>query len=149
MLTIAQQTTSGEPTPWFFIIAALQFIANTAFAVAMFWVGGKAKRIDTLEADIKSSAQKAIDSQVKLAVSELRSVTAVMTAQIDQISDRLRSGDSEFKGLGKQDHVLELKFTARMDELKEYIRQTCAGKSDMQVLTKDVEALKVEMARRG
>ena len=136
---------ASEPSLW----TLGQMAFNFLIGLGMLWIGHKTKRIETLETEIKSATKTLIDAQLEVVVARFTGALQSLEQAIVRIDVRLTAGETEFRSLATRDQSNELKLMASVGELKDYIRDHCANKKDVQDLSRDLNAVKVALATRG
>lgn len=127
---------------WDLAITVGQMVINVALAFSIWWLRQNAKRIDSLEAELKASAEQIIDSKLSGVATKLEGVINVLNERIDVVRERLRSGDANFADLDRRDRELEQKFALRFDALKDYLHQVFATKDEVAAAHRRIDALK-------
>lgn len=132
-----------------------QWVYNAMMTVGMAYVIRKQNRIERLEDALSARAEELVETQIQVHVAMLKGLIQPIAAELAGCVERLQKGDGEFKDLVGSDHRLELKFTERVaemrDDLKDFIRENCAMKGDcasssqVESLSRDVEAIKKQI----
>lgn len=128
-------------------LAVLQLMFNVVMGVGLAWNAARTRRLDTLERSVGEKAEQLIDQKITNRDARLDAELAALKVQLQSVADRLSRGDNEFDRLGERDHEADLKLLARVDSLKDYIRDNCAGKAELSALSKKVEGLQMALAR--
>ena len=111
--------------------------------IALFYIGSKTKRIETLETEVKRAASEAVDAKIAGVAGELRTTLRVLENVVGQIQQRLESGDQHFKSVDQKCHALELKVMQQVSELTREL----ATKNDVKELQRSISELQVRLAR--
>jgi len=117
-------------------MASASILGNCVVVAFQVWMKQKFDKYDKLEETVKTQAEEAIRQEIKIAEHRLNTIIAPLEATVQQITKRLSHGDGTFEALTKRDHELELKFNARIDDLKDWMRTNCASKEDLKTLLK-------------
>lgn len=94
-----------------------QWVFSGLLTVALFYIGAKTKRIETLEAEVKKSAGEQIDLKIGNVAAELRATLRVLENVLENVQSRLEAGDQHFKSVDQKNHALELKVMTQVTEL--------------------------------
>lgn len=120
-----------------------QWVFSGLLTIAMFYIGSKTRRIETLEAEIKRSAGELVDAKIGTVASELRTTVRVLESVVQTMQNRLENGDKHFKSVDQKCHALELKVMQQVSELTREL----ATKDDVKELQKSIAELQVRLAR--
>jgi len=75
--------------------------------------------------------EKLVDERFRAVSHEVRNVAQSLVNTIEEIKTRLSDGEGTFNALSQTDHQLELKLITRVDQLKDWMRETFAGRGDL------------------
>ena len=103
-----------------------QFIFNVIFGLALASMNRKTSRIDRLEENAQEAAKDLVDQRLAKVSAELIGAIDLLGQRVDHIVDRLKAGDLDLKALNDRDHVLELKFAGKIENLKDWMRDVFA-----------------------
>ncbi len=90
-----------------------------------------ANTIAKLKTDLHDTTVKLIDERFRAITHEVNNHAQSVVVAIDEIKERLATGEDNFDGLGQADHRLALKLEKQTGELTTFIAQTCATKQDL------------------
>lgn len=110
------------------ILLIVQLVVTVLMAVLMGFVNSKAKRIDTLEGELKRATEQAIDNKLSAQLGRL-------DQRVLSVEQRLLSGDAHLKRLDERDHTLEVKVLTAISELKDVV----ATKDDLERLRREIK----------
>lgn len=132
---------------WTIALAIGQVTYNVLLTAALGWIASRSKRIEQLEEELKLTATNLIDQRIESSVSGLQRSLDQMAQQIASINQRLSAGESEFRGLDRQDSKLEIKIAAAFSEIKDIMRRECAGRDEQAQIAAQLKRLEIEVAR--
>lgn len=96
------------------------------------------RQVASLEAKVHETAVKLIDERFRAMTHDLNNHVGHFKLTLDSLANRLADGE---QGLGKLvdvDHAMEIKTLNRMEQIKDYVRDTCASKADVREHEKNV-----------
>ncbi len=133
-MILAQATTSGLMGV---AVAALALV-TLANGIVSLW---SALGVSRLKAKIEEQAEKIIAEKFKgfQATCELEHKTISLT--IGAMQKRLDRGDGAFDNMGERGHAIESKLMNKLDTLKDWIRDNCASKSEVEKLGQRFDAI--------
>ena len=111
-------------------VLAIQILHGVLTAVLV----TKARRIDTLEADLKEALAAAMQEKLATLRAEQQAPISVLNSSMSHVYLRLNDGETAFRKLREKDTELELKFIQKISELRQFISDTCATKDDLKEL---------------
>lgn len=117
------------------ILIGLSGVALTA--INLVWtnaVAGKAKKIDTLEGELKTATINAINEKLITLRAEQAGPILLLNQQIAAIERRLELGEERFHSLEKKDHELQVEVLKALSELKDVV----ATKNDLNRLREEL-----------
>lgn len=124
-------------------LSVLDILVSGGITLVLFRISQAVKRYDRLEdrsekqiGEMKISLH---DTTTKLIDERFRSISHQVTNSghglamvIDEIKERLKHGDGLIDALDDSDHRIELKMAGKLDELKDWIRDNAATRSDLE-----------------
>lgn len=113
-------------------LTGIAIVMSTMTAVGVAWLMTKARRAETVEGRLHDLATKLIDERFRSMTHELHGNVQSFVLTLEELKVRLRESDSGFRGLGERDQKIELTLAEKMDQLKDYIRDTAATKKDLE-----------------
>ena len=129
------------------ILSAITLLASVINGIMTTILAGKTRRIENLESRFEDKAEELVDAKLEARTGGIRASLEVLASEVRRINERLGRGDADFKDLNERDHALELKFSNRVDALKDFIRETCATKADLEKLNDRFTALQIAVAK--
>lgn len=117
------------------ILSLVQLAASVLMAVFLAYVNAKAKKIDTLEAELKRATGEAIDQKLASLRTEMAAPRELMAQQIQQIQHRLDRGESRFAKLDDARHGLEVQVLKEIGALRDVV----ATKDDLKRLREELQ----------
>lgn len=116
------------------ILIIVQLIVTVVMAVFMAVLNAKAKKIDTLEGELKRSTERVIGEQLSSIENRVSVQSVELRTRVSTIEARLLAGDATLKKLGDRDHDLEIKVLNAISDLKDVV----ATKDDLDRLRREV-----------
>lgn len=113
-------------------LAAFQLGVNAAVSVALWRLTAWQRRYDGLDQRLHEATARLVDERFRAAAQEMGASVQGFLLVLDELKQRVASGDEEVRGLGERDQRIELALASRLDALKDYIRDHAAHKKDLE-----------------
>jgi hypothetical protein len=124
-------------------VGVLQFAFNVLFGLALAAMNRKTNRIDRLESGAEATARDLVDQRMATLGTHVVGLVDLLKQRVDQIVDRLKDGDVDMKELNARDHQLEIRFNARVEQLKDWARDTFATKRQADAMQRQIDAVRM------
>lgn len=98
-------------------------------------------RVLQLEQQNKAMNEQLVQANLDKHTSPLREAIKLLTGELSALNRKVEEGRLQIDGLDDRDHKAELKTQAKIDELKDYIRDHAASKEDMRRMTDKVTTM--------
>src|SRR3954469_12379692 len=113
-------------------MAVFQLVFSAVVSVSLWRLTAWQRRYEGLEGKLHEATTRLIEERfVGMTGHVDRHVRAFVDA-MDEVKQRLVFGDADVRALGERDQRIELTLAARIDLLKDYIRETAATKKDLE-----------------
>ena len=120
-------------------LALFQLVFSAVVSVALWKLTTWQRRYEGLEDRLHQTTTKLIEERFRAMTHELNAHVQSFVLTLEEMRQRIQSGDAEVRGLGERDQKIELAVAARLDTLKDYIRDHTANKKDMEKHEASVE----------
>ena len=117
--------------------------ASLVLGIVLFYIGSKATeagkkadRIDHLEAELKRTSDDRISTQMQLIRAELQIPLTELNGLMSAMRERMGDGDEHFEKVDEKNHRLELKTQQMVSDLKSYMVENMATRTDVDELNK-------------
>ncbi|MGE5608941.1 MAG: hypothetical protein ACM359_06790 [Bacillota bacterium] len=140
MVAIGENTGSNLFLAW----TVLQFVFDLIVGLWLASVQAKNKRIESLEATVKATAEQLISSKFESVEAKLKTPITQLSTLVQQIEQRLKRGDEDFDRLTDRWQKVELQLVRAMGEVKDSFTATLqayATKHDVDALAKRLDAI--------
>lgn len=118
-----------------------QWLMNAAMIAWSTWLTNRVKSSEAIKAENKKQASDLIKTEIASVEQKLIARMDLLNLSIQSFSDRLKDGDHKFDSHAEQDKRLEMKLLAMSNDLKDYIRETCADPRRVEKLENQLIAL--------
>jgi hypothetical protein len=113
-------------------LAAFQLVFSAVVSITLWRLTAWQRRYEGLEDRLHEASTRLIDERFRAMTHEVNSHVQKFLLTVEEMKQRLQSGDCEIRGLSDRDQKIELALAARIDHLKDYIRDTAASKKDLE-----------------
>lgn len=125
-------------------------VVSMLTALAVLWLGSKARKSETMEARLHETTAKLIDERFRAMTHELNGHVNNFAVTLEEARQRLKNSEVDYRGLGERDQKIELTLAGKIDQLKDYIRDVAATKKDLDAheatMEKKVERIEVNVS---
>lgn len=87
---------------------------------------------------LHETTTKLVDERLRFVSHDIANHANALKLTMDDLKHRIETGDAEFSALGDRDQKIELSMAAKIDTLKDYIRENSASKDDVKEHEKSV-----------
>lgn len=129
-------------------LAVFQLAFSAIVSVALWRLTAWQRRYEGVEDRLHDATTSLIDERFRSMSHEVRSHVQGFVIAIDDLKERIQLGDTEVRGLGERDQRIELALAARLDALKDYIRENTASKKDLEKHEASIERKLNQMEQR-
>ena len=120
-------------------LALFQLVFSFVVSLTLWRLTAWQRRYEGLEDRLHEATTRLIDERFRAMTHEVNSHVHKFLLTVEEMKQRLQSGDGELRLLTDRDQKLELLLAARLDHLKDYIRDTAASKKDLEKHESTVE----------
>jgi hypothetical protein len=113
-------------------LAAFQLVFSALVSVVLFRLAAWQRRYEGLDERLNDATTRLVDERFRAASLEIGARVQGFLVVLDELKQRIQSGDDEVRGLGERDQRIELALATRVDGLKDYIRDHAANKADLE-----------------
>ena len=120
-------------------LAVFQLVFSALVSLSLWRLTAWQRRYEGLEGRLHDATTRLIDERFRAMTHEVNSHVQGFVLIVEEMKQRLQFGDGEIRGLSDRDQKIELALAARIDLLKDYIRDTAATKKDLEKNEASVE----------
>jgi hypothetical protein len=113
-------------------LATFQLVFSFVVSLSLWKLTAWQRRYEGLEDRLHDASTRLIDERFRAMTHEVNSHVHKFLLTVEEMKQRIQLGDGEIRGLTDRDQKLELLLAARLDHLKDYIRDTAASKKDLE-----------------
>ena len=129
-------------------LAVFQLVFSFLVSLSLWRLTAWQRRYEGLEDRLHEATTRLIDERFRAMTHEVNSHVNKFLLTVEEMKQRLQLGDGELRGLSDRDHKIELSLSAKLDHLKDYIRDTAASKKDLEKHESAVERKLVQVELR-
>ena len=112
-------------------LGVFQLAFSAAVSVSLWRLTAWQRRYEGLEAKLNDATARLIEERFAAMGRQVDRHVQAFVETIDEVKQRFVYGDADLRALGERDQRIELTLAARLDLLKDYIRETAASKKDL------------------
>ena len=120
-------------------LALFQLVFSFVVSLSLWRLTAWQRRYEGLEDRLHDATTRLIDERFRAMTHEVNSHVNKFLLTVEEMKQRLQSGDGELRLLTDRDQKIELALALRIDHLKDYIRDTAATKKDLEKHESSVE----------
>ena len=113
-------------------LAAFQLVFSGVVSLSLWKLTAWQRRYEGLEDRLHEATTRLVDERFRAMTHEVNGHVQGFLLTLEELKQRVRSGDDGIRTLGDRDQKIELSLAARFDQLKDYIRDTAASKKDLE-----------------
>ena len=113
-------------------LAVFQLVFSAVVSITLWRLTAWQRRYEGLEDRLHDATTRLIDERFRAMTHEVNSHVQGFLLTVEEMKQRIQLGDGEIRGLSDRDQKIELLLSARLDHLKDYIRDTAATKKDLE-----------------
>lgn len=131
------------------IIGIVNIVVSLAVTIGLFYVAGKARKIDKLEEKLDHKADQLITARFNAVAGELRSPMLRFEEIVKRIEQRLDHGDASFGEQAEVAHQLDKKILEATSDLRTWALENFASAPELHELRRSVQDMRVALAGKG
>lgn len=112
-------------------MSAIQIVFSAVVSLSLWKLSAWQRRYEGLEHRLHEATGRLIDERIRVVTTELECHTRAAGAAQDELRQRLATTEHAISTMADRDLKTELTLTARIDLLKDYIREFALGKNDL------------------
>ena len=128
------------------VVMILQLVFNLVIAIGLGWVAQRYRMIEGLKIEIRTATSALVEQRIETWSVRLTGAIDGLSRQVGHIQERIERGDTAFDAAREREQQAELKYLARVDGLKDWIRDTCATRVDLDKLCGRIHELGQQLA---
>ena len=113
-------------------LAIFQLVFSFVVSLTLWRLTAWQRRYEGLEARLHEATTRLVDERFRAMTHEVNSHVQGFLLVLEELKQRVQLGDGELRTLGDRDQKIELALAARLDTLKDYIRDHAASKADLE-----------------
>ena len=113
-------------------LAVFQLVFSAVVSVSLWRLTAWQRRYEGLEGKLNDATTRLIEERFAAMTRQVDRHVQSFVGVIDEVKQRIVFGDADLRALGERDQRIELTLAARIDLLKDYIRETAASKKDLE-----------------
>ena len=113
-------------------LAVFQLVFSAVVSVSLWRLTAWQRRYEGLEGKLNDATTRLIEERFAAMTRQVDRHVQSFVDAIDEVKQRIVFGDADVRALGERDQRIELTLAARIDLLKDYIRETAATKKDLE-----------------
>lgn len=129
-MTFPRSAKFTMPLPVF--LAIFQLVFSAIVSVTLWRLTAWQRRYEGLEDRLHEATTRLIDERFRSMTHEVNSHVQGFLLTVEEMKQRIQLGDGEIRGLSDRDQKIELALAIRIDQLKDYIRDTAATRKDLE-----------------
>ena len=120
-------------------LAVFQLVFSFLVSLSLWKLTAWQRRYEGLEDRLHEATTRLVDERFRAMTHEVNAHVNKFLLTVEEMKQRIQLGDGEIRGLSDRDQKIELTIAARLDLLKDYIRDTAASKKDLEKHETSVE----------
>ena len=113
-------------------LAVFQLAFSAVVSVSLWRLTAWQRKYEGLEGKLHEATTRLIEERFVATTSQVDRHVQAFVIALDEMKQRMVFGDADVRALGERDQRIELTLAARIDLLKDYIRDTAATKKDLE-----------------
>ncbi|QOV91640.1 hypothetical protein [Humisphaera borealis] len=119
--------------------AIFQALFSAVVSLSLWKLTAWQRRYEGLERRLNEATGRLIDERIRAVSTELENHTRATRASLDETRQRLAAGERAMVAMAEADHRFELTLTARLDGMKDYVREFAPARTDLERHEQSVE----------
>jgi hypothetical protein len=112
-------------------LALFQLLFSAAVSVVLFRMTAWQRRFEGTEAKLQETASQLVEERLRGLATEVRTHVQSFVGTLDELRSRISAGDGALRDLSERDQRIELALGARIETLKDWMRDNSANKADL------------------
>ena len=112
-------------------LALFQLFFSAAVSIVLFRLTAWQRRYEGMEVKLQETANQLVDERFRGLATELRAHVQSFMGTLDELRSRVSAGDGALRDLSERDQRIELALGARVETLKDWMRDNTASKADL------------------
>ena len=130
-------------------LAAFQLAFSAVVSLALWRLTGWQRRAEGVEARLHEAAGRLVDERFRAVTAEVDAHVRGLLVALEEVKQRARDDDRRFAEMADRDLKVELSLSAKLDLLKDYVREFAAGRAELDRHQAAVERRLAQAERRG
>jgi hypothetical protein len=122
----------GMSDGWSVSLAVFQLGFSAVVSVTLWRLSAWQRRYEGMEQKLQEATARLVDERLRANAADAEAHVRGLVVALEELRARIQTGDAEFRAMGERDQRIELAVAAKLDLLKDYIREFAAGKKDME-----------------
>lgn len=112
-------------------LTVFQFVFSAIVSLTLWRLTAWQRRYEGLEARLHEATGRLVDERFRAVTGEVDAHVRGVLRAMEDVSHRLAANDRRAADMADRDLKIELTLSAKIDMLKDYIRDVAAGKADL------------------
>src|SRR3954470_17646225 len=117
---------------WSVSLAVFQLGFSAVVSVTLWRLSAWQRRYEGLEQKLQEATARLVDERLRANAADAEAHVRGLVVALEELRARIQTGDAEFRAMGERDQRIELAVAAKLDLLKDYIREFAAGQKDLE-----------------
>lgn len=128
-------------------LALFQLGFSAAVSVVLFRLAAWQHRYEGMETKLQDTANQLVDERFRALATEVRTHVNSFVGTLEELRSRISAGDGVLRDLTDRDQRIELALGARIETLKDWMRDNSANKGDL-ARHEQITGRKLELVER-
>lgn len=125
-------------------MGVFQLVFSAIVSVSLWRLSAAQRQYEGLEQKLHETTTRLVDERFRAMTHEINVHVQGFVLTLEELKQRLQTGESDFRVLGDRDQKIELALTGKIDVLKDWIRDNAASKKDLE---KNEQAVEQKLTR--
>jgi hypothetical protein len=112
-------------------MAVFQLAFSAVVSLALWRLTAWQRRSEGVEARLHEAAARLVDERFRGVTAEVDAHVRGLLLALEEVQQRARADDRRFADMADRDLKVELTLSAKLDLLKDYVREFAAGRADL------------------
>jgi hypothetical protein len=113
-------------------LAVFQLVFSAVVSLTLWRLTAWQRRYEGLESRLHEATSRLVDERFRAVTVEVDAHVRGMLRALEELNQRLAVNDRRFADMADRDQRIELTLAARLDVLKDYLREFAAGRADLE-----------------
>ena len=113
-------------------LAVFQLVFSAIVSLTLWRLTAWQRRYEGLESRLHEATSRLVDERFRAVTVEVDAHVRGMLRALEELNQRLAVNDRRFADMADRDQRIELTLAARLDVLKDYLREFAAGRADLE-----------------